>query len=350
MANGTAFITDTTAVVLKLKQIIKANLLDGKVQSDTYKTLHSIIAKFCRRINDEKLRREFEVLLAQNCVKWYTHTKAEIATLAQSVGGLAVLVAMVNTPPSSKQAIESNGASEPTKHYIQPGKQQIVDVRKKVKKQLSAIIDQLATSSAKDMTGSQLRSKAEMYVRHEAQRSSIEQMRSQGVKLVWASTHADCSERCSHWQGKLYSLDGTSGSFDGYSYQPIENALYNAGTPDKGKHGDGMGLFGYNCRHRLTTHREGLQPPKAYTKSQMELHRKLNARQTRMELSIRKDKERAHLLRGVDNKQSRRLFERAAEKTKMYREFCADNNRVALPFRTQVTTQEQQATKDSLVK
>lgn len=53
--------------------------------------------------------------------------------------------------------------------------------------------------------------KAEMEVRYQAHEENIESLRRGGNNLVVCSVHADCSDRCSKWQGRVYSLDGTSG-------------------------------------------------------------------------------------------------------------------------------------------
>ena len=50
-----------------------------------------------------------------------------------------------------------------------------------------------------------------MEVRYEANLQDVAKLKEEGVKLVMASSHADASLRCAPYQGKLYSLDGSSG-------------------------------------------------------------------------------------------------------------------------------------------
>lgn len=70
-----------------------------------------------------------------------------------------------------------------------------------------------------------MRNRAEMEVRYHGHLEQIEELRADGVKLVTCSVHADCSDRCYKWQGKIYSLDGTSGvTEDGKQYVPLEKA------------------------------------------------------------------------------------------------------------------------------
>lgn len=63
-----------------------------------------------------------------------------------------------------------------------------------------------------------------------------------------------------------------------------------------------------------------------------------------MEREIRRVKERAHLLKGVagvEKGATAEMFAQARKMTEAYREFCRDNNRVAMIYRTQVTVEEQ---------
>lgn len=169
-------------------------------------------------------------------------------------------------------------------------------------------------------------------------------MRANGDKLVWASTHVDCSPRCFPWQGRLYSLDGSYGTTDtGVSYQPLENAVNVPYTTKAGKTYMN-GLLGFNCRHRLIPYKDEQQPPKGYTKAQTVKAYQLDLAQRAMEREIRRVKERAHLLKGVEDVQDgeiSKLFAQARNMTEAYRKFCRDNNRVAMIYRTQVTVEEQ---------
>lgn len=88
--------------------------------------------------------------------------------------------------------------------------------------------------------------------------------KSNGVKLVIASAHADCSGRCSKWQGKVYSLDGSYGTTeDGREYQPLENATDVYYTTKAGRTYKN-GLLGFNCRHKL--HEFNGQQPQTISK------------------------------------------------------------------------------------
>lgn len=112
-------------------------------------------------------------------------------------------------------------------------------------------LDRLCREQARDpddVSGrNTLRNRAEMEVRYQGHLDNIQRLRDGGARLVVASVHSDCSERCRPWQGRVYSLDGTSGTTDdGRKYVPLETAtdvwyITKAGKRYKN------GLLGFNC-------------------------------------------------------------------------------------------------------
>jgi hypothetical protein len=107
----------------------------------------------------------------------------------------------------------------------------------KYKYELGHAIETLAKDEAKLPTGGSLRNLAEMKVRWQANEDDIKSMRGDGVNLVWSSSHVDASVRCTPWQGRLYSLNGSSGEIDDIPFVPLIEAT-------RGTHGDGNGLLG----------------------------------------------------------------------------------------------------------
>lgn len=94
--------------------------------------------------------------------------------------------------------------------------------------QVKPVLDRLCDGVAldpNDYSGrNSLRNLAEMEVRYNDHLQSIEALKAAGERLVVCSAHADCSDRCAPWQGRVYSLDGTSGVIDGHRYVPLEQA------------------------------------------------------------------------------------------------------------------------------
>ena len=180
-----------------------------------------------------------------------------------------------------------------------------------------------------------LRNLAEMEVRYHDHIDSIESLKNSGVKLVVCSAHEDCSERCAPWQGKVYSLDGTSGTTpEGYKYVPLERATDHYYTTKAGRTYKN-GLLGFNCRHKLSEYKGELLPTVsekerrkeyAITRKQRELEKKV--RNARAEMLINKDINRPKYLEARRN---------AIDFNKEYMQFSKDNNRAYYPMRTRIT-------------
>lgn len=355
--NAPNFVTYTTAVQLRIKEIITQDLTRGVDRQTTFKRLKSIIEKFGATIADEYVRKQFELSLARGAVRIYEQTAGQLENI---VNALAIpLVAVISALSGEKKNTSNNSAIAQTskrgeqasatarveREYLYEDRIEVPEVRKRLKAAIERLMFDIADEDIKDRNGASLRNVAEIHVRHDYQQASIEQMRANGVKLVWASTHVDCSPRCFPWQGKLYSLDGTYGTTDtGVSYVPLEVAVNVPYTTRAGKTYMN-GLLGFNCRHRLIPYKNEQEPPKGYTKAQTVRAYQLDLKQRAMEREIRRVKERAHLLKGVQNGNDtgaiNKLFAEARKMTEAYRKFCRDNDRVAMIYRTQVTVEEQ---------
>lgn len=178
-----------------------------------------------------------------------------------------------------------------------------------------------------------LRNKVEMAVRYQANMTDLADFKNTGVRLVWCSSHADASPRCSKWQGKLYSLDGTSGTIDGISYEPIENALNDNG-------GNSI-INGYNCRHYLIEYKKGSASPTNYTSKEIQKEYRIDQKQRQYENQIRQLKTQEALLRkqGLleETKEYRRKY---IALNKSYQAYSIKNGRAYYPDRTRISTEE----------
>lgn len=183
-----------------------------------------------------------------------------------------------------------------------------------------------------------IRARAELEVRFQAHEENINNLRERGEKLVVCSVHSDCSERCSPYQGRVYSLDGTRGTTaDGRSYVPLEEATNNPRNKYITKAGKVYqnGLLGYNCRHYLYAYREGMAIPKV-SKAEQEKERAINARQREYERTIRLYRERALTLAETNPAAAREYKRMAAEENKDYIAFSRANDRAYYPDRVKI--------------
>jgi hypothetical protein len=321
-----AFVVDTTAVQLALKHLVKNVLFESKAK--TFERAKQLIRKFSAKINNLEVRAEFEVILAKSFRRWYETFAGRLLALG---GALAIVNGILGKRGQSDNLDRLQLAKNIVYHGV-PANIAPETYAKQVRAELRQVITELSNAEVKTPKGS-LRNRAEIHTRYETQQNELKALIADGVEYVWASSHADASERCTPWQGRLYSLNGTSGTLDGNSFVPLEEAM-------QGTKGDGNGLLGYNCRHRLIPYTRNSQPPTDYTSEELRRERTIDKEQRNRERNIRKTKEKAFLLQGIDSKKSKELFAKAREKTREYENFSKENSRAFYPYRTQVMRSE----------
>lgn len=185
-----------------------------------------------------------------------------------------------------------------------------------------------------DITGrNSLRNLAEMEVRYNGHLDNIAELKNAGVKIVVCSSHADCSDRCAPWQGRLYSLDGTSGTIDGHKYIPLEVAtdIYyttKAGITYKN------GLLGFNCRHHLEQYRGELLPQ--ISSEQRKKEYEVTKQQRAMERTVRKVEAKAIMLKDIDARAARQAKREATKLYQKYMDFSVANKRAFYPSRIEI--------------
>lgn len=211
--------------------------------------------------------------------------------------------------------------------------------RKRVKRAYKRIVTELEGVEPTDENGRRLsvRWMAEIEARHEAYEERLTELTENGENLVWVSSHANASKRCAKWQGRLYSLNHTTGTIDGIPYEPLENAVEIYVTTKSGKQYRN-GLFGFNCRHDLYPYRKGSRAPKEFTPRTMNEEREIDRTMREMEGEIRKAKTIAYLTPVKEEKaQAKGIAEELMQK---YQKFCDDNERSWSLNRTTVITEE----------
>ena len=200
-------------------------------------------------------------------------------------------------------------------------------------------LDGLSREEARDpndLTGkNSLRNLAEMQVRYERHQDEIAELKESGARLVVCSVHADCSGRCAPWQGRVYSLDGTSGrTEDGRNFQPLENATEGPDV-ERTKRGIPNGLLGFNCRHKLFEYKPRMVIP---TVSEAEQKREyaITRRQREMERSVLEAREKALAAKNANISEHREWRKIAQERYAAYKKFSNDNGRAYYPDRVKI--------------
>lgn len=208
-----------------------------------------------------------------------------------------------------------------------------------INENIAPVIDRLSKQFAldpDDVSGrNSLRNRAEMEVRYNDHLEQITSLKAQGVKLVIASTHADCSARCAPWQGRVYSLDGTSGTTDdGRNYVPLETATDIFYTTKAGKTYKN-GLLGFNCRHYLVPYKSGYTFPKPNAAEERRQYA-ITLKQRQLERNVIKWKIDAVENKGVNKERYNTARKKAQEWNNAYIRYSMKHQRAYYPSRTKV--------------
>lgn len=205
-----------------------------------------------------------------------------------------------------------------------------------MEQRVEPVISELCRQNALDPddidSRNSMRNRAEMEVRYNGHLEQIESLRAEGVKLVTCSVHADCSNRCYPWQGRVYSLDGTSGTtHDGKPYVPLETATDIYYTTKAGKTYKN-GLLGFNCRHTLMPYKAGMVIPHV-SKATQQKESAINTRQRELERIVRGWETEAAMNKGLNPIKYKQARSEALKARKEYIKFSHDNGRAYYPSR-----------------
>lgn len=184
----------------------------------------------------------------------------------------------------------------------------------------------LASSTPKVDNRQPLYGYAEMQERYERNQNMVSDLKEK-TNLVICDTHSNCSDRCFPWQGRVYSLDHTTGTTsDGRKYVPLEEA-----TQARDKYGNINGLLGYNCRHKLIKYTDGKKSP-TVTKKEQQKQYEINNEQRLYERTIRDYKERALL--SITEQEKTDYKAKVRDLTAKYKAFCQENG--VVEYRTRL--------------
>ena len=330
----------------EIKLLMKEALLQGLAPASVSGRVQQIVKRALAKVRSPTLREDARKSLTQFARYVY-------AEMQRKLSHAAILAAMVVTGAraatsrqkrEAQKVIRRTGVIPATADPEASSPVDGVDYAtyrggRRYMENVTRALTQLADARALDpgdLTGrNSLRNLAEMQVRYEAQQNDIENFRAQGVKLVICSSHADCSERCYPWQGRVYSLDGTSGrTADGHRFVPLETATDRFYTTKSGRTYKN-GLLGFNCRHVLTEYRPGMTAPHVSREVQQREYA-VNNRQREYERGILKARERALMYRSIDPSRAKKYREEAIRLNREYIAFSKAHDRAYYPDRTKL--------------
>ncbi len=318
-----------------IRELIKRAYFFHLTQAAVNKELERIISRATNDIEIPRLKSDARSSLvnfanAQRTI-WQSALSPELITFV----GAAMNSRNPPTPPSKLMgALNTGSVTFATAARGVPLQTFYKDVWKQ---RVEPVIDRLAQSRAldpNDFVGrNSLRNLAEMEVRYHDHLDRIDDLRATRTRLVVCSSHSDCSDRCARWQGRIYSLDGTSGTVDGHNYVPLETATDVYYTTKAGRTYKN-GLLGFNCRHYLTEYRGQLLPTVSADERKAEY--KITTRQRQLEREVRDAKARALYYKDTNPQEYKAYARRARETYAEYKQFSAENNRAYYPMRVRI--------------
>lgn len=277
-----------------------------------------------------------ETLKRLNNVEFKADTKA-ITITAKGVDNIEI------TNLRDYLTINDDGGAGYAKPYVQPVKDAMIAIEREVINGNATLIDSQGRTKS-------LRNMAEMSVRFSMIEEDAKRLQAKGVKYVVSSAHANASERCSFWQGKIFlvDVDLMSRTIAGYDKRnkPDMTASdillgYIDGKPYYSlKRACEYGFLGYNCQHKLVEYKRGMEIPQ-YNMLDVEKNRKLTEKQRYLERQIRKSKE-LEISPLLSNVQKQKAVERSKRYQRVYESYCKRHDLARYEWRTRITLTERE--------
>ena len=216
-----------------LKLLVRNCVLNG----DNLATVNDKVTRFIKELLDElesesikaKVKQSFPAFATRLYYKWLQVFGTQAMALAYLT---ALKASKTNIPQSVEETLKAIPKERELSVYTPsldagaynratPNQMYNLEYEKEIQKRINEIAD--ITPKADYNTRYSLRASVELELRWEHNQKQIGDMVENGVKLAWIDSHANCSERCEPWQGKLYSLNGTSGEIARWKKVCIRN-------------------------------------------------------------------------------------------------------------------------------
>ena len=333
----------------EIKIYLTRAVIEGKPREEISKGLRKIIDRLLDELTSEKIKAAAAESLPRFASQVYAVLeatfgglkKAQIRALIATANGSATKtqMALVDDIRANAEVFEVGRAYNRETAAASFAR----DYHNEVRHALDVVAN---INPLPDADRVNLRNIAEMTVRYERQTEMIEDLQDKGTDLVWIVPHANCSERCEPWQGKLYSMRGGTGRTpEGIPYRPLTDATEAVQITKSGRAYVNGCVTGYNCRHRLRPYTPGGQRPAQIPAKVVERERAIEQHQRLLERSIRKAKIRYRLaVEAQDPKAAQEERARALALTDAYEEFSRKNGVAFIRERTRVLPGENTTT------
>lgn len=331
--NWQALIIEETQTEIKVE--IQKMILLQKSYYEINKKVVELIESAINELENEDLKNTAKPTLYVYATRVYNYLKQTYQNL--NLLALTALIAVANKTANLGQTRTVNDIAYKLSDSVYNRAIPLDLFAKDYIKMIKERVDYLTKIEAKEDYTSRvnLRNIAEMQIRQERHEHELQYLKDNDVNLVWIVPHANCSERCEHWQGRLYSLNHTYGIIDGYEYEPLENATDIYERTKAGKIYKNGCISGFNCRHTLKPYNNGNKPIEIPGRV-INKQREINTKQRYLEKGVREWKERALLYKDIDKK----LYNFAKTKAKQWNEryiaYSKENDVAYYPSRTDI--------------
>lgn len=330
----------------EIKIIVKNAYITREPQAETLKRVRKVIGVALNQIPIESFRATVERSLigfywkCDRIMRGLRTENLKLLLAVRTVTNADKLQGETRTPlQQAKTTLASGGIPQDKITAINLGNA-AQTYMKEYMRNVREVFERLSQEVATDPNAhrrTSLRNLAEMETRFAKREQDKQRLLADNVKLVIISSHADCSDRCRQFQGKVFSLDGTSGTTtDGRHYVPLEAATNIQAKSKSGKvYPYFNGLFGFNCRHYMVAYKDGYKFQQIPAKVEQREYA-ITEKQREYEREVRKWRAKAEAFQGIDQVRFSQARKKAIWWNKQYIKFSQDNNRPYYPSRTRL--------------
>ena len=346
----------------RIKTLIFSAFLLGQSKYILMGSIGLILAEVEKKIPQTLHDRDVYIkalkVKSANFVKqYYDKPQAEFQSVKETiiantpVGGKAPIL---NTP---KETITYINKIKPEKDLwaAQKGSPNVVNYEKELKAKMNRLAAEEVTTQEPGKKPISLWQKAELDVRYENQMQQLQNLRVQGIKYCWLSSHPNASKRCSKWQGSLVAIEGHASNpqkvvnYKTFNYAKSSFAMEKVdgktvySLPDimdvvDSRYGYHNNIIcGFNCRHRLIPYKSGTVAPQEYTEEEMKKQREIERTIRAMERQIRLKKTQLELYNKLGDKKAVATLKKQIKKmVENYKTYCETNGYAWHQYRIEV--------------
>lgn len=335
---------------LELKKIIQQGILldlpKEQLKVQTIDLINRVKEKLRSYETDEQLIQDTEFAIKRSFILWYNNLYAQLKKTQYNATSRVYHGKEQQTKPiikSNTGGLTITGEElrrESVKNirefqtiYDEGGAGYYYNYTERVKQAMDELAQQHLT-----LDKYSLRNKAEIKVRYDVINEDLNKLKEKGTKFVVSSAHANASERCSWWQGKIFELDidiatREMGQYDGVKPKQTIKGYIDGKPYYSLKEACENGFLSYNCQHRLIAYYKGIHIQK-YDLVKVEKRRNISQHQRYLERQIRLLRTRLEL--SVDDAEKKALRKQIKQLRDEYARFCSDNNVPRYDWRTKI--------------